>query len=51
MVDIMGVYNFLCAVTVTKNPEPLRFVSDYLKTKKNIKACSKKVIISIKICY
>ena len=36
--------------TVMKNPEMLKFVRDYLKTKKMCKQEVKKITLSIKIC-
>ena len=45
MVDIMGVYKSLniSFVTVMKNPEMLKFISDHLKTKTMCKHAAKKL--------
>ena len=39
MVDIMNIYKslYISIVTVMKNPEMLKFVSDHLKTKAKLK--------------
>ena len=47
MVDIMNIYKslYISIVTVMKNPEMLKFVSDHLKTKTKLK-----ITLSIEIC-
>ena len=52
MFDSMDIYKSLniSIETLMKNPEILKFVPGHLKTKKNVYACSLKIILSIKIC-